>query len=471
MENQDLEAEVTAATKPNDQASQEEGEIIDEDTNTDVEEDDVPENFFDDLMDEDFFEGLNVVDIWNEDVKDTSSTHSAKEITQSETNDDDNTENATRLNRESPSSPKQSSNDVNKRRDINKTLKAIKQDKERCHKDKMAKIVSEKLRMVETGLVPPGTEMDVDIKIEMDDKKVDKDEHSPDKSDNKKMISGRSLDKRNSSSSRLHKRNSKSPRPKREIDFPRSRRESPRTTGKDKWSERPLIERRSYNPRSVSPKSQRSRDNWRAHNDQTARLRKSSRGLSRTSGRYKRSRSPRITSSKGTKTFLEELSEKLKKQDDEKHLKDIQNKLNQYGSSSQINLNNNLKNVYVHPVNPSVQYSNYFTPQPYPAPVPHPYQQQQIPPSTDTVHASYMIYPETVPYGSVPMTPYAPVPAPSFNSDYNPLSVEGNFPTQQPNQIYPNKGGDWCNYGNQSVNPFDFKMNAIRDESFFNQVM
>lgn len=473
MESQGEEAEAISTTKNSDQASQEEGEIVDEDANTDVEEVDVPENFFDDLMDEDFFEGLNVVDIWSGDAKKKSATHSTTEVPKSKTDNDDNAKNPTQLNQESPSS-KQGSDGASKRRDINKTLKAIKQDKERCHKDKMAKIVSEKLRVVETGLVPPGTEMDVDIKVDTDDKKVDKREHSPDRSD-KKAISRRSSDKRNNSASRSHKINSKSPRSKRDIDFSRSRHQSPRTTNNNKWSERSMTEKRSYKPRSISPRNQRSRDNWRAHNDQTARQRKStSRGLSRTPGKYKRSH---VTTSKGAKTFLEELSEKLKAHDDQKFLKDVQDKLNinQYRSNSQLNLNNNLDNVYVHPVNPScaapsVQYSNYYVPQPYPAPVPHPYQQQQIPPPNEAVHPPYMVYPEPVPYSNVQITSYNPVPAASFNTDYNSPSVEGIFPAQQPSQIYPNNNGDWCNYGNQNLDPFDIKKSQLQDELFVTQV-
>lgn len=49
------------------------------------------------------------------------------------------------------------------RRDPEKTKRDIQKDKDRCAKNVEAKIISEKLKVVETGLVPPGTEMEVDL--------------------------------------------------------------------------------------------------------------------------------------------------------------------------------------------------------------------------------------------------------------------------------------------------------------------
>lgn len=59
------------------------------------------------------------------------------------------------------------------RRDPLKTQRDIVRDKIKCEKDKEMKIISEKLMVVETGLVPPGLEMEVDVK------EVDKNQTDP----------------------------------------------------------------------------------------------------------------------------------------------------------------------------------------------------------------------------------------------------------------------------------------------------
>lgn len=179
--------------------------------NKEPQEEDVPESFFDDLMSEEFMEGLNVVDTWEGD-----------EVTQNSADADlnENTENGKQLpgsirppttkdasrnnkdkvlndkhadkrkrdrkkdrnnkyqskkvhsslkNKESGTKKRSSSqskgkiSDSGRRRDPNKTQRDILRDKDKCEKDKSAKILHEKLKVVETGLVPPGMEMEVDI--------------------------------------------------------------------------------------------------------------------------------------------------------------------------------------------------------------------------------------------------------------------------------------------------------------------
>lgn len=165
-----------------------------------VQEEDVPENFFDDFMSDDFFEGLNVVDTWegeeamnqdnsknglNQEDSNTKELKSNESPNNSRNKErykakEKNGERRKRSDRylrsysrdrernrvkRSPSSKSRSTKIVDSvtRRDPSKTHRDILRDKDKCEKDKTAKILHEKLKVVETGLVPPGMEMEVDI--------------------------------------------------------------------------------------------------------------------------------------------------------------------------------------------------------------------------------------------------------------------------------------------------------------------
>ncbi|KAF2897298.1 hypothetical protein ILUMI_08877 [Ignelater luminosus] len=160
-------------------------------------EDDVPSDFFDDFSNQDFMAGLDIVDAWDdeeEDLKKKPNDDPIKEV------DRDRNEKSKRRRSRSPirfnrydrrnrrsrdrsrgsrdrdrrhrrkskeGRVKEREGDEHKsdqRRDPEKTKRDIQKDKDKCAKDKEAQIISEKLKVVETGLVPPGMEMEVDLK-------------------------------------------------------------------------------------------------------------------------------------------------------------------------------------------------------------------------------------------------------------------------------------------------------------------
>lgn len=166
----------------------------------DEEEEDIPPDFFDDFSNQDFMEGLDVVDTWDDDMqedgevvddsatggdkKSTEQKGSAKEkkrleakksrrarrharITFSKERDGEGTSRSDRgarykdLRERIKRSDDKSGSDT--RRDPEKTRRDILRDKDRCAKDKEVKLMKEKLKVVETGLVPPGMEMEVDL--------------------------------------------------------------------------------------------------------------------------------------------------------------------------------------------------------------------------------------------------------------------------------------------------------------------
>lgn len=181
----------------------------------DEEEEDIPPDFFDDFSNQDFMEGLDVVDTWDDEMQDEgevqdetnkNNEEEGKEKlkdqknestkTEMEQNKEEESKNVNRGNkhtritfskereerekrtlkhknvergprykdlREKIRRSEEKPTSEPKRRDPEKTRRDILRDKDRCAKDKEVKIINEKLKVVETGLVPPGMEMEVDL--------------------------------------------------------------------------------------------------------------------------------------------------------------------------------------------------------------------------------------------------------------------------------------------------------------------
>ncbi|XP_044255615.1 uncharacterized protein LOC123005749 [Tribolium madens] len=153
-------------------------EGVDDETSKSVvvdeeEEEDVPADFFDDFSNQDFMDGLDIVDAWDEGSKPVTTVSPSSEKI-------DRKHSPIRFSSERKSSEKRkkrsrsrtpirrykrsrSRDRIRERRDPEKTKRDINRDKIKCARDRELKIVSDKLKIVETGLVPPGTEMDVDL--------------------------------------------------------------------------------------------------------------------------------------------------------------------------------------------------------------------------------------------------------------------------------------------------------------------
>lgn len=157
------------------------------------EEEDIPPDFFDDFSNQDFMEGLDIVDTWDDDmqeegeitenkIKDGEACNEEKRASEEKKQSlKDNSGKHVRIihpkEREHRSSKRKNSYERSarfkdlkekigrseERRDPEKTRRDILRDKEKCAKDKEVKIINERLRVVETGLVPPGMEMEVDL--------------------------------------------------------------------------------------------------------------------------------------------------------------------------------------------------------------------------------------------------------------------------------------------------------------------
>ncbi|KAJ8956188.1 hypothetical protein NQ318_020740 [Aromia moschata] len=163
-------------------------------------EEDVPGDFFDDFFKEDFMDGLDIVDddAWDEEKMKNQAAAGEEHASKSENK-------VVKLKKKKQKPPEKEKTDQNEdltlapgakkhkqkkkkhedkpseqkvkkskekaidadefdiRRDPEKTKRDIERDKARCEKDKEKKIISEKLSLVETGLVPPGMEMEIDI--------------------------------------------------------------------------------------------------------------------------------------------------------------------------------------------------------------------------------------------------------------------------------------------------------------------
>lgn len=147
---------------------------IDEDEEEEEEfDEDVPANFFDDF-DEDFMDGLDIVDAWDEgriqeDKEDlTQKKHSPIRYVSTERSpryEKKRSKSGSERNRNRSGSKGRSprSKVEELRRDPTKTRRDIDRDKQKIAKDKEMKIVSDKLNLVETGLIVPGMEMETDI--------------------------------------------------------------------------------------------------------------------------------------------------------------------------------------------------------------------------------------------------------------------------------------------------------------------
>nr|CAI5818193.1 unnamed protein product [Callosobruchus analis] len=145
--------------KPKSSKDNEKQTVAKEGTNHD-DGDDLPGDFFDDFLKEDFMAGLDVVDE-DEEVDDKSVAQLSKRVPKP-------LKQAPAF--KGPIKPKLRNEDnkqesfmSDSRRDPSKTKRDIERDKERCVKDKEKKLITEKLALVETGLVPPGMEMEIDV--------------------------------------------------------------------------------------------------------------------------------------------------------------------------------------------------------------------------------------------------------------------------------------------------------------------
>ncbi|XP_022912587.1 uncharacterized protein [Onthophagus taurus] len=261
-------------------------------------EEDVPENFFDDFMNEDFIDGLNVVDTWDE--EESKKNDKVKKSPQK-------SRSPRRKCQRTKSPRRHRSSDQNEkerdRRDPSKTQRDILRDKDKCAKDQKAKFISEKLKVVETGLVPPGMEMEVDI-IKLSSStvttKLQKIRRSVER--NRSQEIGRKH--RKSSPERIRRSPIRRRSPLRRPQKTRSRTRSPRRIsqpGGEKRNRR-IDDRRDIRRRNSVSRSPRRRRSKTPQSDISER----ERWLRRRS----RSRSPRRN-----KTFLQELGDKLKPED------------------------------------------------------------------------------------------------------------------------------------------------------------
>lgn len=329
----------TAAKKTNSPTSNEKNKTTPKKSDL-VEEEDVPSDFFDDFLNNDFMDGLDVVDIWDDECeKKEGRTKKSKSKSRSRSRRRDSRSRRRRSrsssifrsrryreeykrrgrSRERRSRDRRSrekyrskgekdsdgdESNVDHRRDPVKTKRDIQKDKATCAKKEEEKSISEKLKVVETGLVPPGTELEVDLN---EFKPVDPKTDSKSKGANREKRKSDSPQKRVDRTSRPYG-NKRSYRYSRSPNWRKSR--SPA-----RYSRSPPSKRR----RSVERRSRR---------DYSAdRYRRRSRSLSfeispeATSdrNREKHSTSWSKRSSSNTRDFLEELATKLAKSEKKKY--------------------------------------------------------------------------------------------------------------------------------------------------------
>ncbi|KAK5643709.1 hypothetical protein RI129_007554 [Pyrocoelia pectoralis] len=332
-----------------------------------VEDEDVPSDFFDDFLNNDFMDGLDVVDIWDDECekkdgktsvpqrKSTSrssrreSSHSKRRRTRStsrrryreeykrrgRSRERYSRERRSRERRRGYTGPKAENKDakhvtetdeslVDHRRDPEKTKRDIQKDKDKCAKNQEEKFISEKLKVVETGLVPPGTELDIDLNVFKSSvgTKIDPKSKASRNEKRKSTTPHKHGDKKNVSS-RPHV-------PKRSYRYSRSpyyrKSRSPARYSRSPVSKR----RRSSERRLFSERSTKYRDY------PTERYRRRSRSLSiefspespsdrsRDKRPLKTSWSNRSNSRSRGMDFLEELANKLAKTEKKKYYKKVQ---------------------------------------------------------------------------------------------------------------------------------------------------
>ncbi|KAJ8934243.1 hypothetical protein NQ314_013489 [Rhamnusium bicolor] len=309
-----------------------------------TEEEDIPGDFFDDFLKEDFMAGLDIVDddAWEKELEADASKNTPLESTESTV------ETKKKERRKSPEPLKSiiqkkkkiddkqgdqkhakskekpiDADEFDIRRDPEKTKRDIEQYKAKCEKDKEKKIISEKLSLVETGLVPPGMEMEMDMEEVKRQKKVQQNQpprdlrerlrklRSKSKSPNRRQRTPKrkSVTRRSASPSRKSspkKRRTRSPKRDREEVHYLFR--SPTRRSRGRSYERTSLTRRS---RSHSPyyRGRRSRYSpFHRHRDRSdSRESEREKWLRR---RRTRSRSPRRKREE-KKSFLQEIAEKL----------------------------------------------------------------------------------------------------------------------------------------------------------------
>ncbi|KAG5881267.1 hypothetical protein JTB14_003738 [Gonioctena quinquepunctata] len=324
--------EVSQVSQQDDNKKDQQSEKGDEDD--DYAEEDIPGDFFDDFLKEDFMAGLDIVD---EDEGD-------EEKDKDGTNGHDKTSKMKRIRRKSPTKDKRrkarrerrkddikednkrkdekrnrksrekviNADDFDIRRDPKKTRRDIERDKAKCDKDKEKKIITEKLKLVETGLVPPGMEMEIDME-ELNKQKEELDQMDKTKS--------RSPKKRSRSKEKISPRRRKSRSP-RKTNSPRRRspirrmspRRSPRRTSPRRSPRRSPI-RRSRDRSIGRAILRRSRSHSPYYRNRRSRYSPSHNRPSPERdlyGRHRRSRSRSVKRRREEKkSFLQEIAEKL----------------------------------------------------------------------------------------------------------------------------------------------------------------
>ncbi|XP_050504088.1 serine/arginine repetitive matrix protein 2-like [Diabrotica virgifera virgifera] len=306
----------------------------------DDDDDDVPGDFFDDFLKEDFMAGLDIVDDDDWDEEKSKKMHESRLTNKTQ--------------KEKPVEIKtpQNKNDIVKkrelRRDPEKTKRAI-------EKDKASKILSEKVKLSQTGLVPPGMEMEMDIpEMKIDSPLQTKKEELSKASQEKSFVKSTSINSSTSKdvnsstskdgslfpkklnkipvsvehstlSSRSPSRRSRSPKPMhrtfRRLVSPRKRSRSPRKRSRSprKRSRSPRKRlsprKRSRSPISAyAPRSQRRRSKSPLYRgDKRLERNRNSRSRSQPRKRRRsRSRSRSLSRKHAEKkSFLQEIAEKL----------------------------------------------------------------------------------------------------------------------------------------------------------------
>lgn len=386
--------------------------IIDDDC-----DEDVPGDFFDDFLKEDFMAGLDIVDddqwengelkkgdksVSNQQNKETS--NDVKEAIEKDKGQKKKKTNK----RDKPSKEKKGidADEFDIRRDPNKTKRDIERNKAKCERDKEKKMITEKLKLVETGLLPPGTEMEADIS------EIEK---------NKEGKKETTSSTKNGSPSKRKRSPVRSVSSKRRVPSPqRSRNRSPFRTGRS--PRRSPIRRRSRERFSRERKSrERSiertlRSLRRSRSPYRDRRSRYSPDYSRQRRRRSRSRS-RGKKRDEKKSFLQEIVEKLRE------------------TRPQADMVHNQYITHMQPGHPHMQPNSHY---------------MQTAPHMETVH------PHMQPNNSMISAPVQPVPAPTFpivpsqsipsqaqvssQNQYDPYDQSFFIGTPQPSGFVPSQG-------------------------------
>lgn len=130
-------------------------------------DEDVPPDFFDDFADDDFLDGLDVVDAWEEKEKSNKLRQEAEKEKSKRTREkkpsDVLAKSSTKSSLKEKTEKSTKTPESCERRNPEKTRKAIELDKENTSKrakSKEKQRINERLKVAETGLVPPGMELE-----------------------------------------------------------------------------------------------------------------------------------------------------------------------------------------------------------------------------------------------------------------------------------------------------------------------